>query len=192
MATIKHRLWSIVAENGHAFDRQLLDDVFGGTNYTLVSDAKVQVKLPANTFTPNELQNLLEQDAMAKISLTRGPLCHNQESLEKSKEMIDEISKLSKSLYPEQLSHTFESCAQYFDKKVLALYLAPILNDKEMYETVICFCENNLNATATAEKLYLHRNTLLYRLDKIEQANGFNLKSFIEVANLYYSLKKIK
>ena len=38
--------------------------------------------------------------------------------------------------------------------------------------------KNNLNLTDTAAKLYVHRNTLLYRLEKIQKCTGFDLKRF--------------
>ena len=40
------------------------------------------------------------------------------------------------------------------------------------------FLENSLNVSETSRKLYLHRNTLTYRLDKIERATGLNIRKF--------------
>lgn len=48
----------------------------------------------------------------------------------------------------------------------------------ELGKTIEQFFENNLNLTDTAAKLYIHRNTLLYRLDKIQKCTGFDLKKF--------------
>jgi len=52
-----------------------------------------------------------------------------------------------------------------------------ILNS-EMGNTIEELFRNNLNLTDTAAKLYIHRNTLLYRLDKIYKTTGFDLKKF--------------
>ena len=38
--------------------------------------------------------------------------------------------------------------------------------------------EANLNVSETSRKIYLHRNTLMYRLDKIEKATGLNVRKF--------------
>ena len=38
--------------------------------------------------------------------------------------------------------------------------------------------ENNLNLSVTARELYTHRNTLVYRLDKIKKISGLDLKMF--------------
>ena len=53
-----------------------------------------------------------------------------------------------------------------------------IFNDDEMTNTAEEFLENSLNVSETARKLYLHRNTLTYRLDKIEKATGLNIRKF--------------
>ncbi len=53
-----------------------------------------------------------------------------------------------------------------------------IFSDEEMINTAEEFLENSLNASETSRKLYLHRNTLMYRLDKIERATGLNIRKF--------------
>ena len=53
-----------------------------------------------------------------------------------------------------------------------------IFSDEEMILTAEEFLENSLNTSETSRKLYLHRNTLIYRLDKIEKATGLNIRKF--------------
>ena len=50
--------------------------------------------------------------------------------------------------------------------------------DKETMATVNAFFENDLNISETARKMYLHRNTLGYRLDKIQKTTGLDVKKF--------------
>lgn len=50
--------------------------------------------------------------------------------------------------------------------------------DKETLVTVNAFFENNLNISETARQMYLHRNTLGYRLDKIMKTTGLDVKKF--------------
>lgn len=59
-----------------------------------------------------------------------------------------------------------------FTKEFVAAY------NTEMGTTIEEFFRNNLNLTDTAAKLYVHRNTLLYRLEKINKYTGFDLKKF--------------
>lgn len=53
-----------------------------------------------------------------------------------------------------------------------------VFADEDMTETAEEFLEDNLNVSETSRKIYLHRNTLMYRLDKIEKATGLNIRKF--------------
>ena len=48
--------------------------------------------------------------------------------------------------------------------------------DEEMMYTVTTFLENDLNISETSKKLFINRNTLIYRLNKIEKETGYDLK----------------
>ena len=53
-----------------------------------------------------------------------------------------------------------------------------LLRDEEMVNTAEEFLENSLNVSETSRNLFMHRNTLMYRLDKIERVMGLNLRKF--------------
>jgi carbohydrate diacid regulator len=44
--------------------------------------------------------------------------------------------------------------------------------------TIQCFFENSLNVSETSRKLFVHRNTLVYRLEKIRRLTGLDLREF--------------
>ena len=44
--------------------------------------------------------------------------------------------------------------------------------------TINKFFENNLNVSETSRKLFVHRNTLVYRLEKIKKLTGLDLREF--------------
>jgi small GTP-binding protein len=50
--------------------------------------------------------------------------------------------------------------------------------DEDTLETINRFFENNLNVSETSRKLYVHRNTLVYRLEKIKKMTGLDLREF--------------
>ena len=52
------------------------------------------------------------------------------------------------------------------------------LMDGETLHTIQKFFENNLNVSETSRQLYVHRNTLVYRLDKIQKLTGLDLRKF--------------
>ncbi len=50
--------------------------------------------------------------------------------------------------------------------------------DRETLMTIQAFFENNLNVSETSRKLFVHRNTLVYRLEKIRKLTGLDLREF--------------
>ena len=50
--------------------------------------------------------------------------------------------------------------------------------DEETMQTIDIFFANNLNISETARKLYVHRNTLVYRLEKLRQLTGLDIRTF--------------
>ncbi len=50
--------------------------------------------------------------------------------------------------------------------------------DEEILTTVNRFLENNLNMSETARNLFIHRNTLVYRIEKLEKATGLDIRKF--------------
>jgi carbohydrate diacid regulator len=69
-----------------------------------------------------------------------------------------------------------------------------ILSDKELLNTGNCYLANNLNVSETARELYIHRNTLIYRIDKIEKLTGLDIKNFNDALSfrIIYILSKLK
>jgi carbohydrate diacid regulator len=59
----------------------------------------------------------------------------------------------------------------------------------ELARTISAWCEASFNLSATSKNLHIHKNTLLYRLKKIEQISGYNLRIFKEAITLYLALK---
>ncbi len=61
--------------------------------------------------------------------------------------------------------------------------------DEELLDTIKCFFDNDLNITKTSQKLFLHRNTLAYRIDKIKKLLGIDINNFsdaILLSNFIY------
>lgn len=62
------------------------------------------------------------------------------------------------------------------------------LLDNTLIETLFEFLNSNLNLSKASQNLYIHRNTLLYRLDKIEQLTGKNPRIFNDALELKLGL----
>lgn len=56
--------------------------------------------------------------------------------------------------------------------------------DEEITETINKFFDNSLNVSETSRQLYIHRNTLVYRLDKVQKNTGLDLRVFDDAITL--------
>lgn len=56
--------------------------------------------------------------------------------------------------------------------------LDEVFDDTEIAETAEAFLESSLNVSEASRTLFMHRNTLMYRLDKIERITGLNIRKF--------------
>ena len=70
------------------------------------------------------------------------------------------------------------SLCEMFIKEVFGDTIPEILEDEEAVSTINKFFENNLNISETARQLYVHRNTLVYRLERLEKAIGLDIRKF--------------
>lgn len=70
------------------------------------------------------------------------------------------------------------SLCEMFIQEVFGDTVPDILEDEEAMNTINKFFENSLNISETARQLYLHRNTLVYRLERIEKTVGLDIRNF--------------
>ena len=64
--------------------------------------------------------------------------------------------------------------------------------DEETLTTINKFFENNLNVSETSRQLYIHRNTLVYRLDKLQKSTGLDLRIFEDAITFRIALMVVK
>ena len=60
--------------------------------------------------------------------------------------------------------------------------------DEEMFTTVTKFFENDLNVSETSRELFIHRNTLVYRLDKLQKMTNLDLRKFTDAITFKITL----
>ncbi len=66
--------------------------------------------------------------------------------------------------------------------------LSPLLHDDQLFKTVQVFLANGLNLTTAAEKLHIHRNTLIYRLDKTKKLIQLDPRHFDDALQIKLGL----
>ena len=107
--------------------------------------------------------------------------------VKQAKKQESHFSKLEKSLLsclnPDQQAMICE--------KFLTPEIVSVLQDKELVDCINAFFNNNLNISETSRNAFLHRNTLLYRIEKIHRITKLNIRNFDDaltfkiLANIY-------
>ena len=64
--------------------------------------------------------------------------------------------------------------------------------DEETLSTINKFFDNSLNVSETSRQLYIHRNTLVYRLDKLQKTTGLDLRVFDDAITFKIALMVVK
>lgn len=91
----------------------------------------------------------------------------------------------------------------FFDQLYLELLLSDVSSDlqqeyfsrtvshlsSEDRELLLVYYEENMSLVAVCERLYLHKNTLQYRLNRIRKVTGLNPRDFEDAVILYLGLK---
>ncbi len=83
---------------------------------------------------------------------------------------------------------TLANIAQEHKAELAHQILYPLLRDEQLYKTVQTFLTSGLNLTEAAEKLHVHRNTLIYRLDKTKKVIGLDPRVFDDALQIKLGL----
>ncbi|MFZ7945324.1 MULTISPECIES: PucR family transcriptional regulator [Bacillaceae] len=154
-------------------------------NRGIVIEEKKQISLSEEELI--SMSETLESDFYVKVSFFIGKLNLLSEQLRSIFHLEKEYFSFAITKLNNSTIFTFERVFPAF----LAYHLPADLSarasididglfheDPEMFATIKVFLENNLNASMTAKKLYIHRNTLQYRIDKFTEKTGIGLKDF--------------
>ena len=155
-------LKSVAAENGMeeieefaaAFESSFLTET-GTTVFIGISDPR------------EELMSLPEAYEEARNAINVGRVYHNNKHVFTYRSLL--LERFLSDVSPE-MGASYNSCI--FNRSTARLF-----ND-EMVHTIETFFDNSLNLSETARKLYIHRNTLVYRLEKVQHAIGLDLRNF--------------
>lgn len=99
-------------------------------------------------------------------------------------------------LFDEHLSHIIvETCAERTDTELLIPYglrhlqASDAQSGEHLVDVLRCYLDNNCSVTATSRELFMHRNTLMYKIRKIERILGCDLNNADERFALSFSLR---
>lgn len=136
------------------------------------------------------IRSSIISELYCKCSVSYGTIIHYANEIKRAYEEAKECILLSKiyGIKDEMFNYNkmiFEKIV-YNIKKEVKLELLNNFKDKfdlfdnEIINTIEQFVNCGLNISDAARKLYVHRNTLIYRLDKINKETGFDIRNFKE------------
>ena len=148
----------------------------------------------------NVLVDMLNTEAMIKVRVSYGTVVKEMKEVSKSyKEAamaldVGKIFFLEKSVIPYNslgigrlIYQLPMSLCELFIKEVFGNKHLEDLDD-ELLMTIQIFFENSLNISSTSRELFAHRNTLVYRLDKIKKLTGLDIRVFEDALTLRIAL----
>ena len=143
-----------VEEFANAFESSFLTEN-GSTVFIGISDAREHLE---------EMPAAFEE---ARNAINVGRVYHGNKRVFTYRSLL--LERFLSDVSPE-MSQSYNNCI--FNRSTARLF-----ND-EMVHTIETFFDNSLNLSETARKLYIHRNTLVYRLEKVQHAIGLDLRNF--------------
>ncbi len=143
-----------------------IDQLGQAIENTFMSEANHQVYIGIGEMKPT-LGLLSESMREARRAIDVGRIYRKEEYVFIYRKMLIERFLAD---VPREMGQRYNSLL--FNRKTARLF-----ND-EMIHTIEKFFENSLNLSETARQLYIHRNTLIYRLDKVQRIIGLDLRAF--------------
>ena len=147
-------------------DRREIEKMAAGIVNTLHSDYYAKVSIGISTVVDN-IKDLARAYKEAQVALDVGKVFETEKNI-----ISYENLGIGRLIY--QLPTTM--CEMFLQEVFKKGSLDSL--DKETLMTIQCFFENNLNVSETSRKLFVHRNTLVYRLEKIRKLTGLDLREF--------------
>lgn len=142
---------------------QDLADMIAGTMQT---EAMVRVRVGYGNRV-NNLQDIAKSYQEAKMALEVGRIFYAEKDT-----IAYRYLGIGRLIYQLPMSLCEMFIHEVFGEEV------PDLSNEEISTTIQKFFENDLNISETARQLYVHRNTLVYRLERLEKAIGLDIRKF--------------
>lgn len=146
------------------------------------------------------LVDMLATEAMINVRVSYGNIVKDLKEVSKSYKEASMALDVGKIFYSEKSVIPYNTLGigrliyqlpvnlcQIFMKEVFGDNI-PSDIDEETLNTIYKFFENNLNVSETSRQLYVHRNTLVYRIEKLQKTTGLDIRIFDDALTLKIAL----
>ncbi len=166
VTVIDERSIILIKELKSKEEKSEVNQIAEGIIDTLTSEALRKVSIGIGTVV-SDLKNVSSSFKEAKMALEVGKIFE----IEKNVVNYEELG-IGRLIY--QLPTPL--CKMFVNEVLHGVTIDQF--DEETLTTVSKFFENHLNVSETSRQLYIHRNTLVYRLDKLQKLTGLDLRKF--------------
>ena len=153
-----------------------LEDTAVNIRDIMNTEAMIDVRVSCGTIV-NEIAQVSRSFKEARMALNVGKIFYSQERIHMYRKLG--IGRLIYQL-PENLCGLF--LKEVFTKQ------QPETFDEETLTTINMFFGNSLNVSETARQLFVHRNTLVYRLEKLSRSTGLDIRNFDDAVTFKIAL----
>ena len=154
--------------------------------------------------TANVILDMLNTEAMISVHVSYGTIVNEIKDVSRSYKEAKMALDVGKIFYSDQNVIAYSSLGigrliYQLPMPLCKMFIGEIFGDKtpddfdeETIATINKFFENSLNVSETSRQLYIHRNTLVYRLDKLEKSTGLDLRVFDDAITFKIALMVVK
>jgi carbohydrate diacid regulator len=170
----------------------IVKELKGNENYdTLMNTAKVIV-------------DMLNTEAMSKVHVAYGTIVNEIKDISRSYKEAKMALDVGKIFYSERKVVAYNNLGigrliYQLPMPLCKMFIREIFDGQspedfgeETLATINKFFEKSLNVSATSKDLYIHRNTLVYRLDKLEKSTNLDLRVFDDAITFKIALMVVK
>ncbi len=175
----------IIPDNGKDFVIDLDNNMIA-----IVKEVKMGITDKELEHIASEVVNTVTSEAMVNIHLGIGTVASSIKDIAKSYKEARIALEVGKVFDGEKFIMNYDNLGiarliYQLPTTLCELFLSEVFKkdsidslDQETLYTIQKFFENNLNVSETSRQLYVHRNTLVYRLDKVRKITGLDLRIF--------------
>ncbi|MCR5157102.1 MAG: helix-turn-helix domain-containing protein [Butyrivibrio sp.] len=148
--------------------------------------------------------DMMNTEAMLNVRVSYGTIVEELKDLSKSFKEAKMALEVGRIFYAEKRVNAYntlgigrliyqlpESLCRIFIDEIFGDKEIPDDLDEETLNTINKFFDNNLNVSETSRQLFVHRNTLVYRIEKLEKSSGLDVRKFDDALTFKIALMVI-
>ena len=173
-------------------------------NIILVKELKANETYEDMEKTAKVILDMLNTEAMTKVKVAYGTIVNEIKDVSRSYKEAKMALDVGKIFYSERDVIAYGSLGigrliYQLPMPLCKMFIKEIFDgkspdefDEETLTTINKFFENSLNVSETSRQLYIHRNTLVYRLDKLQKSTNLDLRVFEDAITFKIALMVVK